>query len=324
MTQEINGTNAVFAQTSWCIECDWNSAWEGVQSCISNCCCDIGNLIGRVTQFWQVIPILAMTVWCVIHAIESLFSGMVMTSLGFVICASVLLFSASYVIQHYLIEELHRANAELREQVDRVGKAADLFTQQLDTHGIQLEKVDTQIGTQEGQLNRFDAQNERLEVVTVKITQVEQNLINATKLVQTAFDDGKVKTLVNLVSDLQTKKAVADEQIKAQNVQIEAQSAHLKAQLEQSAQVSKDLKESSRELQLRKQELAKATELLDKAAASSQDTMAKSEASMAKTAIDAHILVRQLATASQGFLSPQKGGSSGFGLSQFQNEGLVT
>lgn len=296
MTQELNGTNAVFAQTSWCIECDWNSAWEGVQSCISNCCCDIGNLIGRVTQFWQVIPILAMTVWCVIHAVESLFSGMVMTSLGFVICASVLLFSASYVIQHYLIEELHRANAELREQVDRVGKAADLFTQQLDTHGIQLEKVDTQIGTQEGQLNRFDAQNERLEVVTVNITQAEQNILNATKTLQTALSDEKTKRLLSLVSDLEKREAAAKAQVEA-----------LQAQ---STQVSKDLA-------ARNQELAKATERLDTA-------VAASEGSMAKTAIGVEILRRQLATASEGILSPQRRGTSGFGFAQFQNEGLVT
>jgi hypothetical protein len=214
MTGEINNT---YVQPDWCISC----SWEGAQSFISSCFCDCGNLIGRITQFWQVIPILAMTVWCVVQAVEAIFSGMLMTSVGFAVCATVLIFAASYVIEHYLIAELHRANAELRDQVTRIDGAATRLTSQL--------------GIQESQLGRLDASNDRLESTEGKITE-------AARRVEIAMSEQGLGKLMQTVNALKEHEASAKANIETLQRQTQEVSQELAARREESRIMNEQLK----------------------------------------------------------------------------------
>ncbi len=198
MTGEINNT---YVQPDWCISC----SWEGAQSFISSCFCDCGNLIGRITQFWQVIPMLAMTVWCVVQAVEAILSGMLMSSVGFAVCATVLIFSASYVYEHYLIAELRQANAELRDQVTRIDGAATRLTSQL---GIQ----DTQLG---------------------RLANTEGRITEAASRLETAMSEQGLGKFMQVVNELKANEAVAKANLETTSRELAVRRAELASVVQQ-------------------------------------------------------------------------------------------
>lgn len=128
-------------------------SWQAVTDTFSDCSCM--TIVDRIARGWQVSLTLGGAVLSVAQAIALLVSGMV----GWAICAAavagILVFAASYVAQHSLIEELQgtlntsrEQNTALQGEIIRVQNAA----QNLEIRLGSLGEHDTRLAATIGRL----------------------------------------------------------------------------------------------------------------------------------------------------------------------------